>query len=171
VPLSSCRSTHADAGTVAVDGNTIQWFNAALMDQTATLTSSLTHVVSSLGGDKPIHASVTYVDDQHNRLDLPSLSLAVHGCDQDGDAVTDEQDRCPNTPHGPVVDVTGCSVAQICLCDGPWNNHGEYVSCVAHVTHDFVAAHLMSRAERATIQRAAGRANCGKTKPPGSHCD
>jgi len=297
---------HADRGVVNVTGNRIDWFNQALLNQTVTLTYNVTHVAPTLGGDKPVNASIFYVDDQHNVLNVPALSVAVHGCDRDGDGVVDEGDncvsvpnadqvntdgdgmgdacdpdddndgvpdggdncpltanadqvdtdgdgagdacdpdddndgvpdggdncplaanpgqedfdqdgagdicdadddndgvpdggdncplmanpgqedfdhdgagdacdpdddndgvpdggdQCPNTSPATVVDATGCSIAQLCPCDAQWRNHGDYVSCVAHATNAFVAAGLITGAEKGVIQSAAGSSSCGK---------
>jgi hypothetical protein len=297
---------HATAGIVTLTGNTIQWFNQALLDQTVTLTYDISHVAPSLGGDKPVNASITYTDDQQNVLNVPALSVAVHGCDRDGDGVVDETDNCvsvpnadqvdtdgdgqgdacdadddndgvpdtgdncplvanadqldtdgdglgnacdpdddndgvpdsgdncplnanadqrdtdgdgqgdvcdadddndgvpdtgdncplvanpdqadfdhdgigdacdtdddndgvpdgtdscPNTAAGAVVNAAGCSIDQLCPCASSWKNHGAYVSCVAHATNDFVAAGLLTGAEKGVIQSAAGASDCGK---------
>jgi hypothetical protein len=58
--------------------------------------------------------------------------------------------------------VDGCSVSQLCPCDGQWKNHGAYVSCVAHATNDFVAAGLITEEEKDAIVSAAGSSDCGK---------
>ena len=57
--------------------------------------------------------------------------IAPHFPDSDGDGVPDAFDLCPGTPPGAVVDASGCSIDQLCPCNGPWKNHGEYVSSVA----------------------------------------
>jgi hypothetical protein len=224
----------ADAGTVTVAGNTITWFNPALLDETVTLTYGISHLVPSSGGSKPVHTSVTYVDDQNNALNVPALAVTVDGCDSDADGVVDESDncvdvanadqtdtdgdgagdacdpdddndgvpdggdncplvanptqadadhdglgdacdddddgdglpddadQCPNTPAGQVIDAQGCSIDQLCPCAAAWKNHGEYVSCVAHTTNDFVAAGLLTGADKGLIQNAAARSSCGQ---------
>ena len=57
--------------------------------------------------------------------------------DTDNDGIPNSRDLCPFTPAGtPVGLLTGCSIAELCPCSGPfgtthhWNNHGQYVSCV-----------------------------------------
>jgi hypothetical protein len=82
--------------------------------------------------------------------------------DDDNDGVLDDTDQCPNTPPATPVDATGCSIEQLCPCVASWKNHGEFVSCVAHVTNDFVAAGLITGAEKGVIQSEAGSSACGK---------
>ena len=88
--------------------------------------------------------------------------------DVDGDGVFNESDQCPWTDLGAAVDPAGCSVDQLCPCDGPrssgqpWRNHGKYVECVTDVTRDFVGLGLLSRKERAAVISAAARSDCGK---------
>ena len=65
-----------------------------------------------------------------NSPDLWLLQLAPETPgDCDGDGVPDEQDLCSGTGGG-AVDAHGCSIAQLCPCDGGWTNHEEYVTCV-----------------------------------------
>ncbi len=84
-------------------------------------------------------------------------------CDHDGDndGVDDDQDHCPGTTTGP-VDAAGCSIDQLCPCAGPWQNHGKYVSCVAHAGNALVTAGLITDAQRSVLVSAAGQSDCGK---------
>jgi hypothetical protein len=84
-------------------------------------------------------------------------------CDEDfdGDGVTDGEDVCLGTPLGAIVLPNGCSVAQECVCDAPWKNHGGYVSCVAHACNDLVALGLITGAEHGEIVSAAAHSDCG----------
>jgi hypothetical protein len=81
--------------------------------------------------------------------------------DNDNDGVDDPQDQCPGTTDAP-VDENGCSVSQLCPCAGPWPNHGQYVSCVAHATTHFVNAGLMTAQQRSVLVSTAGQSSCGK---------
>jgi hypothetical protein len=82
--------------------------------------------------------------------------------DQDGDGIPDSQDQCPNTPPGSIVNADGCSIDQLVPCDGPWKNHGEFVSTMAHVTKDFEQAGLITQSQRNAILSAAAQSDCGK---------
>jgi len=91
--------------------------------------------------------------------------------DADGDGVPDSQDQCPNTPAGAVVDADGCSIAQLAPCAGPssgetWKNHGQYVSAVAKTAESFLAAGLITKAEKDEIMKAAAQSNCGRKPGP-----
>ncbi|HEV7509562.1 MAG TPA: choice-of-anchor Q domain-containing protein [Thermoanaerobaculia bacterium] len=57
--------------------------------------------------------------------------------DSDNDGIPNSRDLCDFTPAAtPVGGLTGCSVAELCPCAGPfltnlhWHNHLEYVACV-----------------------------------------
>ena len=86
--------------------------------------------------------------------------------DADCDGVGDSLDLCPDTPPGAIVDADGCSIDQLVPCSGPasggtWKNHGQYVSSVAHVAETFVAAGLISEADKDAIVAAAAQSRCG----------
>ena len=86
--------------------------------------------------------------------------------DFDGDGVIDDSDQCLTTMPGDAVNTSGCSIAELCPCEHPeggskWKNHGSYVRCVAHASEDFVAAGLISEAEKDSIVSAAGQSECG----------
>lgn len=95
---------------------------------------------------------------------------AVHdgNADVDTDGVPNHLDQCPDTPSGAVVNSDGCSIDQLCPCDGPmesnapWGNHHQYTSCVAHAVKDFMSADLLTKREGGWIKKVAGRSSCGK---------
>lgn len=82
--------------------------------------------------------------------------------DSDGDGVLDVDDLCPNTPAGEIVSSTGCSIAQIVPCAGPWKNHGQYVSAVVHATDEFFDAGIITEDQKDAIVSAAAQSSCGK---------
>ena len=91
--------------------------------------------------------------------------------DVDGDGVANGGDVCPGTPFGATVSPdTGCSIAQLCPCEGPrgstesWRNHGKYVSCTARSAGTFVDLGLISEAEKDQIVSSAANSNCGSKK-------
>lgn len=88
--------------------------------------------------------------------------------DDDNDGVVDSSDICANTPLGmPVDPATGCSIAQLCSCEGPqwsaekWRNHGKYVSCTAKASETLVELGLISELEKDAIVSEAGQSSCG----------
>ena len=91
--------------------------------------------------------------------------------DIDGDGVVNGSDLCADTPLGEIVDpATGCSIDQLCPCEGPrgttvsWRNHGKYVSCVAKSTESFVEQGLISEAEKDSTVSEAAQSSCGDKK-------
>jgi hypothetical protein len=92
--------------------------------------------------------------------------------DSDGDGIGDACDNCPTVSNPDQADSNGdgigdaCQdgVSSICPCvrTPPWKNHGEYVSCVAHETHDLVEQGQMTAQERSQVVSTAGQSDCGK---------
>jgi hypothetical protein len=82
--------------------------------------------------------------------------------DSDNDGVPDDRDRCPGTPAGAVVNTDGCSLAQLCPCDGPWRNHGAYVRCVVEHAWEFYRAGLITAAQRREAIAQGMTSNCGR---------
>lgn len=86
--------------------------------------------------------------------------------DSDDDGVPDDQDLCPNTASGSIIDANGCSGAQLidlaCPCDDSWRNHGQFVSCIAHETKNQIKADLITQDEKDAFVSAAARSTCGK---------
>ena len=88
--------------------------------------------------------------------------------DRDNDAVLNEADICPMTVTLPVDPGTGCSLDQLCPCDGPmgtdvpWRNHGKFVSCVAQTSNGFVAQGLITSEEQSELTSYAAQSSCGK---------
>ncbi len=82
--------------------------------------------------------------------------------DDDNDGVNDEEDQCPDTPFGEIVDAEGCSIEQICPCEGPWKNHGKYVTCVVGAVKEFAKAGLITKQEQGDFISEAAGSDCGK---------
>jgi len=90
--------------------------------------------------------------------------LAGAGIDSDHDGVPDYLDQCPNTAPGAIVDANGCSIDQLCRCDAPWKNHGQYVNAVKSVADQFRTEGRITKAEQKAIVARAAQSNCGKAK-------
>lgn len=97
------------------------------------------------------------VDDQTSKVFFEALPVS----DDDDDGVPNDQDHCPDTPAGAVVNQKGCTVEQLCDCDQA-RNHGQYVSCVTRTAKAFVRAGLIVAQEKAAIVATAARSQCGK---------
>ncbi len=91
--------------------------------------------------------------------------------DADGDGVSDDQDQCPNSVLRATVVIQGCDsgVANQLLdggctisdlinkCAAGSRNHGQFVSCVAHLTTDLRENGSISAGDKSAIQSCAGR--------------
>ncbi len=91
--------------------------------------------------------------------------------DVDGDGVANSSDACALTELNAVVKpAEGCSIDQLCPCEGPRSttgsrkNHGSYVSCVAKTAESFFAAGLITQAEKDAVCSEAGQSSCGGKK-------
>ncbi len=66
---------------------------------------------------------------------------------------------------GDPVNLQGCSLAQLCPCEGEWGNKGAYVACVAQGATELKNLGLITANEMAVIISNASKSGCGsKTK-------
>jgi thrombospondin type 3 repeat protein len=90
--------------------------------------------------------------------------------DVDHDGVCGNVDNCPTVYNPDQTDSNGngigdaCDhdVATYCPCENDWKNHGQYVSCVAHVSEEFVDQGYLTQDQRAVIISTAAQSDCGK---------
>jgi hypothetical protein len=129
------------------------------------LTFSFPHTDSSLVLDfsDSLTGSILAPDESWG---LDNVVIAAEGLDSDSDGVLDEVDLCPGTAPGAIVNTNGCSIAQLCPCEGPssggtWANHNDYVRCVKMTTADFVQAGLLTQKEGRELTQSASRSRCG----------
>jgi hypothetical protein len=99
---------------------------------------------------------------EHNGFLISGARSNAPPRDADNDGVPDETDRCPNTPPGAAVNAQGCSIGQLCPCDGPWQNHAEYVRCVVRYAWEFYRQGLITAEQRRTVLHDAVMSDCGK---------
>ncbi len=98
--------------------------------------------------------------------------------DVDGDGVVNGMDECEATVtetvviehcdtgvQNPVME-NGCSMAdQLMQCADGARNHGRYVSCVAHMTRDFVKSDLIYGSDKGAIMNCAASSSIGRPSP------
>jgi hypothetical protein len=87
---------------------------------------------------------------------------AENAVDCDNDGVPNAQDLCGETLFGALVNTNGCSVDQICPCEG-WLEHADYFACVERVSAEFESAGAITSAQRAELLARAETANCPRT--------
>jgi hypothetical protein len=111
-----------------------------------------------------------FANSDQNDFDADGIGDACDS-DSDDDGVGNVPDVCALTPLAEVVDpVTGCSIAQLCPCEGPrgmttpWKNHGQSTSCVARSAESFVELGLITEAEKDATVSAAAQSSCGSKK-------
>jgi len=87
--------------------------------------------------------------------------------DSDGDGVGDACDACPATPSADTVLFNGCSLAQLCPCDGPspeheWQSQSDYMQCVARQLKASRQERNLSKSEIKVLLQDAVRSGCGR---------
>ena len=86
--------------------------------------------------------------------------------DSDGDGVNNDDDLCPDTDVGSLIDTNGCSGPQVvesdCPVTGDYKNHGKYMSCVSSASGDAQDSGLLTNKERSAIVSAAAKSDVGK---------
>ena len=120
-----------------------------------------------LSGDTYLNASATLTNGFQLEGEAEFVVLSSD-LDADRDGVNGSFDLCPDTADGELTDADGCSVAQLCPCDGraeeAWRNHGHYLVCVIREAQRVGEHHgLPQRQFKSLVPFAAG-SQCGKEK-------
>lgn len=89
--------------------------------------------------------------------------------DSDADGVGDACDQCAEAADQ-AVNKRGCSVDQLCPCDGPnqdraWKNQNQYLRCVRTKARDFRRRGFVDADGRRAIVDAARASSCGAPVP------
>jgi len=90
--------------------------------------------------------------------------------DFDADSVGDACDSCPDGIDASVITKRGCTLDQLCPCEGPepeeaWKKHKKYVKCVKRKARKFQKKDLITREERKVITADAKDSTCGDLNP------
>jgi len=85
-------------------------------------------------------------------------------CDYDG--VPNGRDGCPETPPGVPVDATGCSIAELVPCNGPWKDHKEYVKAFRETAMRFWKEGRITVTQRNELTKRAEKSDCHPPPPP-----
>jgi hypothetical protein len=108
-----------------------------------------------------------------NVIVLDNVAFGNPIIDTDGDGYPDDEDTCPMSDLGTNVVIDGCDsgVANLLMGDGCTisdliaecaegaSNHGQFVSCVAHLTNGLKKDGLISGREKGAIQSCAAHSS------------
>jgi hypothetical protein len=100
------------------------------------------------------------IDQNCNDIDL------LCGVDSDGDGIPNDQDNCPDSDLSETVVIescdsqvgntllpNGCTISDhVAECRADSRNHGQYVSCVSHLTNDLKHDGVLTGKEKGAIQ-------------------
>lgn len=121
-----------------------------------------------------------------NALSNQSGTLTGTGSeDSDGDGVSDDEDNCPDSDLSETIVIDGCDsgvsnfvfeggctladfingAVTVCALDA--NNHGQFVSCMAHFLNDLLADGAITEDQKDALQSCAGRSSIGKSAKGG----
>lgn len=104
---------------------------------------------------------------------IDNVVLSASPNDDDGDGVPNDEDDCPNSDLSATVVIdgcnsevtntlfpSGCTISDlIAACAEGASNHGQFVSCVSHVTNDLKKAGTITGQQKNAIQSCAEQAN------------
>ncbi len=153
--LTSGRSQHADSRDITIvlsSGRTGQRIYVLVIS------------ASPVAGTQPDGDGDGVPDAQDNCPATPNPDQR----DTDGDGLGDACDHCPGTAAGSLVTRDGCSIDQLCPCDGPtnggaWDNQSAYLRCVSEATRSLRRQGQMSRGDSLQLLRRAAHSGCGRT--------
>ena len=107
------------------------------------------------------------------------LNDCTFAADSDDDGVIDDEDHCPNSDQRPKVDVNGnapgvtsidnvlvehgCTIQDLVNeCAAHAKNHGQYVSCIAHLANDLRKAGIITNKQSSEMKSSAAQSSVGK---------
>jgi hypothetical protein len=130
------------------------------------------YTIDFVGLDAPI--SLNFHDDfcSDNSGSL-TVEIFQPAEDSDGDGIPDNEDECPNSDLSTTVIIDGCNTGVpntlfpsgctisdlIVECAEGASNHGQFASCVSHVTNDLKKAGTITGQQKGAIQSCAAQAD------------
>ena len=109
-----------------------------------------------------------------DKTDPGICGCGVEDIDSDSDGIMDCGDNCPNSDLSVTVLIDGCDTGVsnyeigdngcylsdwIIECAMNAKNHGHFVRCVVHITHDLVSYGIITGMEKGEINSCAGKAD------------
>jgi hypothetical protein len=102
-----------------------------------------------------------------------NLTITTITEDSDEDGVPDDEDECPDSDVSATAVIDGCNSGVfntvfpsgctisdlIAECDEGASSHGQFVSCVSHLTNDLKKAGTITGRQKGAIQSCAAQAD------------
>ncbi len=174
--VTSLEFTNGDAFAVGLDifdffgapSITINIYSASgLIGTTMAISGSFWGVIS----DEAITRLELGVSS--NVITLDNVAFGNPIVDTDGDGFPDDEDSCPESDLATSVVIDGCDsgVSNLLLdngctisdliadCAASASNHGQFVSCVAHLTNSLKKDGIISGKDKGAIQRCAAKSS------------
>ena len=115
--------------------------------------------------------TATATDPDNNTSEFSECDVKIE--DQDGDGIPDGEDACPNSNLSSTVVIDGCDSGVtnhlleggctisdlIAECAAGANNHGQFVSCVSHLTNGLKKDGVITGMEKGAIESCAAQAD------------
>jgi hypothetical protein len=173
---TSLEFTNGDAFAVGLD--IFDFFGSPTITINVYSSSGLIGTNLALSGgfwgviaDEPITKLV--LGTATNVITVDNVAFGNPIIDTDGDGFPDDEDSCPESDLTTNVVIDGCDsgVGNLLLGDGctisdliadcaaSASNHGQFVSCVSHVTNSLKKDGLISGREKGAIQRCAAQSD------------
>jgi len=119
-----------------------------------------------LSGEGKISASAQLMTSGIQLEGHARVVVLASDTDLDRDGVDDLSDLCPDTVAGELPDLDGCSVTQLCPCEGSaeksWRNHGQYLVCVIRAAKRVSKQHHLPNRQLKNLVPASARLVCGQ---------
>jgi pimeloyl-ACP methyl ester carboxylesterase len=155
----------ADAGSaisvVATQTATLDGNNSVDVDGTVT-----TYHWDQIGGDLVILSDTGSSTPSFSAPLLPqTLTFRLNVTDDDGAQGSDTvavavTQRPADFNNDGVIDYQ--DLQDFCACEDDWENHGNFVGCIANTTNEFFAAGIFVSTDIGDVKSTAARASCAK---------